>query len=165
MRSIHTNSNTTKQSGFTIVELLIVIVVIAILAAITIVSYNGITSRANSTSAQSAASIALKKAEAFNAETGAYPALPSDLTNAASDKSYSMNGTVFAVGTGGTTPNFTTAPTTAPSSPSTVIFYSCTSNAGFRVAYWKYDASPAAWTPLTAGTCATATFKSNGATS
>jgi len=34
-----------RQSGFTIVELLIVIVVIAILAAITIVSYNGITKR------------------------------------------------------------------------------------------------------------------------
>lgn len=33
--------------GFTIVELLIVVVVIAILAAITIVSYNGITSRAS----------------------------------------------------------------------------------------------------------------------
>ncbi len=35
-----------KQTGFTIVELLIVIVVIAILAAITIVSYNGITAQA-----------------------------------------------------------------------------------------------------------------------
>ncbi len=36
-----------KQHGFTIVELLIVIVVIGILAAITIVAYNGIQSRAN----------------------------------------------------------------------------------------------------------------------
>lgn len=35
-----------RQSGFTIVELLIVVVVIAILAAITIVSYNGITAQA-----------------------------------------------------------------------------------------------------------------------
>ncbi len=34
-----------KQKGFTIVELLIVIVVIAILAAITVVAYNGITQR------------------------------------------------------------------------------------------------------------------------
>jgi len=38
--------NPSKQRGFTIVELLIVVVVIAILAAITIVSYNGIQKRA-----------------------------------------------------------------------------------------------------------------------
>lgn len=39
----------TKQTGFTIVELLIVIVVIAILAAITIVAYTGIQNRARAT--------------------------------------------------------------------------------------------------------------------
>lgn len=38
-----------KQTGFTIVELLIVVVVIAILAAITIVAYNGISQRAKTT--------------------------------------------------------------------------------------------------------------------
>jgi len=42
-----------KQSGFTIVELLIVVVVIAILAAITIISYNGIQERARISGAQS----------------------------------------------------------------------------------------------------------------
>lgn len=36
-----------KQTGFTIVELLIVIVVIGILAAITVVAYNGVQERAN----------------------------------------------------------------------------------------------------------------------
>lgn len=40
-----------KQPGFTIVELLIVVVIIAILAAITIVSYNGISNRAKESSA------------------------------------------------------------------------------------------------------------------
>jgi len=44
--------NKKSQTGFTIVELLIVVVVIAILAAITIVSYNGIQNRANDASVQ-----------------------------------------------------------------------------------------------------------------
>lgn len=42
-----------QKSGFTIVELLIVIVVIAILAAITIVAYNGIQNRTNDAAVQS----------------------------------------------------------------------------------------------------------------
>ncbi len=42
----------TNNSGFTIVELLIVIVVIGILAAITIVAYNGVQNRANNTTVQ-----------------------------------------------------------------------------------------------------------------
>ena len=41
------------KAGFTIVELLIVVVVIAILAAVTIVSYAGITNRAYDTAVQS----------------------------------------------------------------------------------------------------------------
>jgi len=42
-----TQKQSEQQDGFTIVELLIVVVVIAILAAITIVSYNGIQNRAH----------------------------------------------------------------------------------------------------------------------
>ena len=42
-----------RQSGFTIVELLIVIVVIGILAAIVIVAYNGIQNRANDAAVES----------------------------------------------------------------------------------------------------------------
>lgn len=53
------------KSGFTIVELLIVVVVIAILAAITIVAYNGIQNRAKKSSAISTAQSVLKKIEAY----------------------------------------------------------------------------------------------------
>lgn len=50
----------TKHNGFTIVELLVVIVVIAILAAITLVSYNGIRNRAYNTAIIQSASSAQK---------------------------------------------------------------------------------------------------------
>ncbi len=54
-----------NKQGFTIVELLIVIVVIAILAAITIVAYNGIQNRAKQSAAQTAVAQANKKVMAY----------------------------------------------------------------------------------------------------
>jgi len=67
-----------KDSGFTIVELLVVIVVIGILAAITIVSYSGITSRASTQSNKSNASSVLSAAMVVYANTGSYPATSGD---------------------------------------------------------------------------------------
>ncbi len=57
-----------NEKGFTIVELLIVIVVIGILAAIVIVAYNGVTQSANTASAKGNAESVQKVAEAYNAD-------------------------------------------------------------------------------------------------
>lgn len=53
------------KHGFTIVELLIVIVVIAILAAITIIAYNGIQNRANDVTVQSDMKQSYSRAQQF----------------------------------------------------------------------------------------------------
>lgn len=62
------------QHGFTIVELLIVIVVIGILAAITIVSFNGIQNRGYDNTVRSDLNNFAKKIELVKADTGTYPA-------------------------------------------------------------------------------------------
>lgn len=59
--------------GFTIVELLIVIVVIAILAAITVVSYNGISSQARDSSREVALRTVTQGLEMYFQKNGHYP--------------------------------------------------------------------------------------------
>jgi len=61
-----------QPRGFTIVELLIVIVVIAILAAISIVAYNGIQQRAKNTARISAATSIAKAIDANTIATGSH---------------------------------------------------------------------------------------------
>jgi len=67
-----------KQFAFTIVELLVVIVVIGVLAAITIVSYSGITSRANIVSLQSDLANASQQLKLYQTLYGSYPTLDSN---------------------------------------------------------------------------------------
>ncbi len=62
-----------KGAGFTIVELLIVIVIIGILAAITVVAYNGIQQRANNSARISAISQLMKLINGYTATYGTYP--------------------------------------------------------------------------------------------
>jgi prepilin-type N-terminal cleavage/methylation domain-containing protein len=70
-----------KQEGFTIVELLIVVVVIAILAAITIVSYNGITANAQFSKEKSDLASINKAILLYYVDNGAYPNSTSACTN------------------------------------------------------------------------------------
>ena len=83
-------NNNVKQ-GFTIVELLVVIVVIGILAAITIVSYTGISGRAINSSVKSDISQAYKQLEISKttSSTDAYP------VDQASANLKSSNGTTY----------------------------------------------------------------------
>ena len=65
--------STKSRKGFTIVELLIVVVVIAILAAITIVSYNGITASAKESAIKSDLATAAKKLNVHKIQEGSFP--------------------------------------------------------------------------------------------
>lgn len=119
----------TKTSGFTIVELLIVIVVIAILATITIVAFNGVSARASSTSAQATASTVLEKIELYHAEYSSYIDNTSQLTS--SDQS---NQPWFVAGV-----DFTeNVIDSKPSRPATINVFACASG-GMQVGYWKYS--------------------------
>ena len=145
-----------NKSGFTIVELLIVIVVIAILAAITIVAYNGITARANSSSAASNVESVLKIAEAFNADAGRYPGSKAQYTNGYTDSTITtasakvpssitiLNPAVSATTTGTapvTVSNATTGLTSSNGTSNVAVFITGTSAAstGGVIVSWDYN--------------------------
>ena len=83
------------QSGFTIVELLIVVVVIAVLAAITIVSYNGIIANSRQTATEAETQSLGKVIETDKVTRGSYALNMSEVPSLAaltsSDKTYSYH--------------------------------------------------------------------------
>lgn len=73
------------QKGFTLVELAVVILVIGILVAITVVSYNGSQGRARDAARQTAIKEIRSALESYRAETGNYP---NEATSGAWEYSY-----------------------------------------------------------------------------
>ena len=139
-----------KNSGFTIVELLIVIVVIAILAAISIVAYNGIQARGKASAAQSAGTALDKKVEIYNAENSSYPTATGAITSAASTATwYAAQGSAFTTtaGTINTTSGMYSGKP-APADPN-VLYYTNASTTGGCV--WWYDYQNTTWKSMAAG--------------
>lgn len=86
--------------GFTIVELLVVIVVIAILASISIVSYNGITNRAHEVAVKSDLRQAMTKLSIYRMDNGEFPANftgSSAITSTNTNFAYSGGGSSFCL--------------------------------------------------------------------
>lgn len=87
-----------STSGFTIVELLIVIVIIAILATISIVAYQGIQQRSNNAKTVSAVAAYVKALNLYKVDNGQFPPANSCLgtgypnNRCISDNSYAVNG-------------------------------------------------------------------------
>jgi len=97
-----------KQNGFTIVELLIAIVVIGILAAISIVAYNGIQGRAVAAALTSDLDNASKKLKLYQVDNSGYP------TSIDCSSSPVANSICLKSGNGTTYTTFTPVNTTNP---------------------------------------------------
>lgn len=122
------------QSGFTLVELIIVIVVIGILAAIILVAYAGVTNRASNSADNANADQIVKVAETMNADGGSYPTTVSTLTNGDSTSKLPSGVMVVLTSTVPTEAQTeTTLPTNSPKKTYSVMF--CSATGGLNVYY------------------------------
>lgn len=121
-----------KNQGFTLVELLIVIVIIAILTVVSLVAYNGLQNQAKTSAAKSAADAVAKKAELYNTAKSKYPTGLTDLTNAAnSGEPYYLDASTVKTGT------FATPPA-APAEANTIEYVPCPATGDATGAHVKY---------------------------
>ncbi|NLA43141.1 type II secretion system protein [Candidatus Saccharibacteria bacterium] len=142
---------TTKQKGFTIVELLIVIVVIAILAAISIVAFTGIQQRGRDSQRASDVSNIVKALTAYTSD---------DSEGGGSSGVWPANGDAKGALEGYKAANLSSEitnkiSTVEPSATSDVYQYElCSSNSGATITYWKESKSgPDKKETVTAGSC------------
>lgn len=141
-----------KHSGFTIVELLIVVVIIAILATITIVSYNGTQNRAKTDKGAAGANSLGKKVLAAHSIGGLFPSYCSLATNTLD--SATANPASQTTGPGSCVAGATTTPTESTlSDTSTLSSVTSSAGAGYTAAvsngnkvvgYWLCNASTGA---------------------
>lgn len=116
------NIKSNKANGFTIIELLVVIVVIAILASITMVSYTGITARANTSASKTTANAVIQKAEVYFTEKSLYPETLTKLTGTSTSDSWYISGvSLYKAGT----PAVTAKLSSQPSDTKTISYYVC----------------------------------------
>lgn len=126
------NTKKVNQKGFTIVELLIVIVVIGILAAIAFVAYGNITRQARDSERQSDTKAMMSKAEEELAQNGAYPADCAAFTALNGLNAESLNAPNGATGSN--------CATTTPSATSDVYQVTTSTTAGqpkLTITYWS----------------------------
>lgn len=157
--------------GFTIVELLIVIVVIGILAAITIVAFNGVQAKAKTVQVKSTASTILKKVELYRTLSGdmtdGYPIpdqasqwwdVQSDLSSSDPATKLPSNQRIVrgrdnssdAAGS-----DYSSISVVSQQNPAIYDIIVCTGGGvqtGVKIAYPDYSAKSVAW--LRSGTCA-----------
>lgn len=142
-KNTHQHGNLNR--GFTIVELLIVIVVIGILAAITIVAFNGVQNRANDAAVKSDLKNFASLMEVFRATstTSIYPAW-GDLTTSSLPFKPSKNAYAAASGSNnfticienGSTPNFAVV----ARSKSNKVFYVSSATGQGEISTWSTTA-------------------------
>lgn len=139
-----TKTTNLNRRGFTLVELLIVIVVIAILAAISIVAYNGIQDRARSSSGQALAGTVVTKVESWNTIESTYPTY-AQLTGNTGD---GTTGNPREAQLDDTNTVISTAVTASTAQNGSVVSYQQCNDGGTpptvtgaRVGYWDYAAA------------------------
>lgn len=145
-----------KNQGFTLVELLIVIVIIAILTVVSLVAYNGLQNQAKTSAAKSAADAVAKKAELYNTANSKYPASLEVLTSkTVGTSSDSQTGEPYYLDAS-TVKSGSVA--SAPKEANTIEYKQCPDSGdatGAHVKYWNFSTSKAEERQI--GTCPSTT--------